>query len=215
IYKGEILPSAKGTDYAPINDRWTLALADDNTMTAFPQKITAQEIKSKGYNTTFSGFGPLIMNSKRVYKDGDYSVNSEQSHPRTVIAQLPNKDVLIFTCDGRVKSQGLYQKGMNLKEVTDTLYNHYGDVEFAYNLDGGGSTSSVLRSKMLNKPTDNGNKSDRKVMDFIYVGKEAKQVRDIDLQNAYSDIGDVRAFAQFLYGLVQSWNTINSNEMRL
>ena len=215
IYNGQILDSIKENEYAPIKDRWTLAMADDNTLTAFPQNITAKEIKEKGYNNTFSGFGPLIMEGKKVYTEGDYSPNSEQSHPRTVIAQLPNKDILIFTCDGRVKSQGLYQKGMNLKEVTDTLYDHYGDVEFAYNLDGGGSTSSVLRSKMLNKPTDNSNKSDRKVMDFIYVGKEAKQVRDIDLQNAYSDIGDVRAFAQFLYGLVQSWNTINSNEMRL
>lgn len=214
IYNGEILDSVKGDEYSQIDLRWTLAMADDNTLTAFPQNITAQEIKDKGYNNTWSGFGPMIMEGKEVYKDGDYNINSESSHPRTAIAQLPNKDILIFTCDGRVKSQGVYQKGMSLPEVTETLYDHYGDIQFAYNLDGGGSTSSVLRSRVLNKPTDNGNKSERNVLDFIYVGKDPKQVRDKDIQKAYEDIGDVRASFQFLYGLLQEWNTSPTGELR-
>ena len=214
IYNGQILDSVKGDEYSEIDLRWTLAMADDNTLTAFPQNITAQEIKDKGYNNTWSGFGPMIMEGKVVYKDGDYNINSESSHPRTAIAQLPNKDILIFTCDGRVKSQGIYQKGMTLPEVTETLYDHYGDIQFAYNLDGGGSTSSVLRSRVLNKPTDNGNKSERNVLDFIYVGKDPKQIRDKDIQKAYEDIGDVRASFQFLYGLLQEWNTSPTGELR-
>lgn len=214
IYNGQILDSVKGDEYSEIDLRWTLAMADDNTLTAFPQNITAQEIKDKGYNNTWSGFGPMIMEGKVVYKDGDYNINSESSHPRTAIAQLPNKDILIFTCDGRVKSQGVYQKGMTLPEVTETLYDHYGDIQFAYNLDGGGSTSSVLRSRVLNKPTDNGNKSERNLLDFIYVGKDPKQVRDRDIQKAYEDIGDVRASFQFLYGLLQEWNTSPTGELR-
>lgn len=214
IYNGQILDSVKGDEYSEIDLRWTLAMADDNTLTAFPQNITAQEIKDKGYNNTWSGFGPMIMEGKVVYKDGDYNINNESSHPRTAIAQLPNKDILIFTCDGRVKSQGVYQKGMTLPEVTETLYDHYGDIQFAYNLDGGGSTSSVLRSRVLNKPTDNGNKSERNLLDFIYVGKDPKQVRDRDIQKAYEDIGDVRASFQFLYGLLQEWNTSPTGELR-
>lgn len=215
IFEGQILDSVKGDEYEPIKDRWTLAVADDNTMTAFPQNITAKEIKEKGYNTTFSGFGPLIMNGKPVYKEGDYSDNSEELNPRTAIAQLPNKDILIFSCDGRVKSQGLYQRGLKLGEIIDILFDHYGEIEFAYNLDGGGSTSSVLRSKMLNKPTDNNNKSERKVLDFIYFNKDQKQPRDVDIQNAYKDIGDVRSFTQFLYGLIGILNTFESNELRM
>lgn len=215
IYNGQILDSVKADEYTPIKDRWTLAVADDNTMTAFPQNITAKEIKEKGYNNTFSGFGPIIMEGKVVYKTGDYSPNSEEKHPRTVVAQLPNKDTLIFTCDGRVESEGLYNAGMTLPEVTDALYNHYGEIQFAYNLDGGGSTSSVLRSRVLNKPTDNANKSERNLLDFIYIGKDPKQVRDKDIQKAYEDIGDVRASFQFLYGLIQHWNSFNTNELRL
>ena len=214
IYNGQILDSIKGDEYSEINLRWTLAMADDNTLTAFPQNITAQEIKDKGYNNTWSGFGPMIMEGKEIYKDGDYNINSEESHPRTAIAQLPNKDILIFTCDGRVKSQGLYQKGMTLPEVISTLYDHYGEIQFAYNLDGGGSTSSVLRSRVLNKPTDNESKSERNLLDFIYVGKDPKQIRDKDIQKAYEDIGDVRSSFQFLYGLLQGWNTSPTGELR-
>ena len=213
IYNGQILDSVK--DYEPLKDRWTLAMADDNTLTAFPPNITAKEIKEQGYNNTFSGFGPMIMEGKKVYKTGDYSVNSEESHPRTVIAQLPNKDTLIFTCDGRITGNTLHQKGMTLNEVTETLYSHYGDIQFAYNLDGGGSSSAVLRSRMLNKPSDNNSKSERKVLDFIYVGKDPKQIRDRDLQKAYEDIGDLRNNFNFLYGLLTTWNEIGSNELRL
>src|SRR5699024_608086 len=213
IYNGQILDSVK--DYEPLKDRWTLAMADDNTLTSFPPNITAKEIKDKGYNNTFSGFGPLIMEGKKVYTEGDYSPNSEASHPRTVIAQLPNKDILIFACDGRITGSTLHQKGMTLNEVTEVLYSHYGDIEFAYNLDGGGSSSSVLRSRMLNKPSDNNNKSERKLLDFIYVGKDPRQIRDKDIQKAYEDIGDLRNNFQFLYGLLTTWNEVNSNELRI
>ena len=213
IYNGQILDSVK--DYEPLKDRWTLAMADDNTLTSFPPNITAKEIKDKGYNNTFSGFGPLIMEGKKVYTEGDYSPNSEASHPRTVIAQLPNKDILIFTCDGRITGSALHQKGMTLNEVTEVLYSHYGDIEFAYNLDGGGSSSAVLRSRMLNKPSDNDNKSERKLLDFIYVGKDPRQIRDKDIQKAYEDIGDLRNNFQFLYGLLTTWNEVNSNELRI
>ena len=213
IYNGQILDSVK--DYEPLKDRWTLAMADDNTLTSFPPNITAKEIKDKGYNNTFSGFGPLIMEGKKVYTEGDYSPNSEASHPRTVIAQLPNKDILIFTCDGRITGRTLHQKGMTLNEVTEVLYSHYGDIEFAYNLDGGGSSSAVLRSRMLNKPSDNNNKSERKLLDFIYVGKDPRQIRDKDIQKAYEDIGDLRNNFQFLYGLLTTWNEVNSNELRI
>ncbi|MCF1614775.1 phosphodiester glycosidase family protein, partial [Tetragenococcus koreensis] len=214
IYEGQILDTVKGDEYDQIKDRWTLAVADDNTMTAFPQNITAQEIKDKGYNTTFSGFGPLIMDGKVVYKDEDYG-DSGDPNPRTAIAQLPNKDILIFTCDGRLNTEKMNQRGMKLEEVIDVLYDHYGEIDFAYNLDGGGSSSAILRSKMLNKPSDNNNRDERKVLDFIYFGKEARQPRDIDIQNAYKDIGEVRSYAQFLYGMFQLWNSFEATELKL
>lgn len=213
IYNGQILDSDK--DYSALKDRWTLAMKDDNTMTAFPQSTTAQQIKDMGYNNTWSGFGPLIMEGTVVYSTGDYSPNSEVSHPRTVVAQLPNKDTLIFTCEGRIEAGRLKEKGMTLPEVTQTLYAHYGDIQFAYNLDGGGSSSSVLRSRMLNDTVDEERTMERNVLDFIYVGKDPKQIRDRDIQKAYEDIGDVRKDVQKVMGLLVNFREINGQELRL
>src|SRR5699024_7628581 len=113
IYNGQILDSIKDDEYEAIKDRWTLAIGDDNTLEAFPQNITAKEIKAKGYNNTVSGFGPIISGNKVVVKDdNDYSPNTVVKHPRTVIAQLPNKDILFFVCDGRENNnQGFIEEG--------------------------------------------------------------------------------------------------------
>lgn len=217
IYKGEILESVKQDEYEPIKDRWTLAIGDNNELEAFPQSVTAKEIKQKGYNNTISGFGPMITEGKVVYSEGDYSPNSEVSHPRSVIGKLPDNSIFFFTCDGRIDADGIYQKGMTLGEVTDTLFDHFGEVEFAYNMDGGGSSSLVYRSRLLNKTTDNGNKSEREVMDFLYIAKEKTNIqpRDHDIAELNRAVGDLRAAWQNIYGLYANLNAINNQEFRL
>ncbi|UXV48984.1 phosphodiester glycosidase family protein (plasmid) [Staphylococcus aureus] len=217
IYEGEILDSV--TDYVALKERWTLAIGDDNTLTAFHPTVSAKTIKEKGFNNTVSGFGPLIVDSEDVYVTGDYSTNSEESHPRQVICQLANKDLVFFSCDGRAKAQGVYQKGMTLPEVIQVLREHYGmgdnKIVFAYNMDGGGSTSSVLRGRRLNKVTDNNNKSERKTLDYLYVGKEKKQPRDTDIQLIHDAIGEIRQDFLYLYGLYMNINSINDKEFSL
>lgn len=217
IFNGTVLDSIK--DYEALKTRWTLAIADDNTLISFPPEVSAQEIKDKGYNNTVSGFGPLINDGKIVYKEGDYSTNSNVPNPRQVICQLENKDILFFSCDGRVKAQGLLQKGMTLTEVIETLKSEYNfgsnGIMFAYNLDGGGSTSSILRGRRLNKVTDNNNKSERPLLDFLYVGKPIVQPRDNDLKLIHDSIGDLRNSFLFLYGLYMNINSFNSKELFL
>ena len=214
IYNGQILDSIKDDEYEPIKDRWTLAIGDDNTLEAFPQNITAKEIKAKGYNNTVSGFGPIISGNKVVVKDdNDYSPNTVVKHPRTVIAQLPNKDILFFVCDGRENNnQGFIEEGMTLREVADTLYDHYGEIEFAYNMDGGGSSSNVVRHHKINKSMDERKTKERKVLDFLYISKEKVQPRDTDIQKAYEDIGELKNMLQKVYGELYSFNRTSRKE---
>ncbi|MEX6015155.1 phosphodiester glycosidase family protein [Mammaliicoccus sciuri] len=212
LYEGQILDSVKGDEYPALNDRWTLAIGDDNTLTSFPPDVQASEIRNKGYNNTVSGFGPIISDGKIIVKDGDYSPNTIVSHPRQVIAQLPNKDLIFFSCDGRENNtHTMVEKGMTLKEVAETLLDHY-DIQFAYNMDGGGSTASVVRSHKLNRSMDENKTTERKVLDFLYVGKEGAQLRDQDLQNAYQDIGEVRDMVQEVRGMLYSLRRISGKE---
>lgn len=212
LYEGQILDSVKGDEYPALNNRWTLAIGDDNTLTSFPPDVQASEIRNKGYNNTVSGFGPIISDGKIIVKDGDYSPNTIVSHPRQVIAQLPNKDLIFFSCDGRENNtHTMVEKGMTLQEVAETLLDHY-DIQFAYNMDGGGSTASVVRSHKLNRSMDDNKTTERKVLDFLYVGKEGVQLRDQDMQNAYQDIGEVRDMVQEVRGMLYSLRRISGKE---
>ena len=70
-------------------------------------------------------------------------------HPRTAIARLKSGQILLVAIDGR---QPGVSAGMSLTMVADLLL-EFGAVE-AINLDGGGSTTMVIRNKLVNKPSD-------------------------------------------------------------
>ena len=70
-------------------------------------------------------------------------------HPRTAIAKLKSGQILLVTVDGRQPGESV---GMSLNMLADLLI-EFGAVE-AINLDGGGSTTMVIRNKLVNKPSD-------------------------------------------------------------
>ena len=70
-------------------------------------------------------------------------------HPRTAIAKLQSGLILLITVDGRQPGESI---GMSLNMLADLLI-EFGAVE-AINLDGGGSTTMVIRNKLVNKPSD-------------------------------------------------------------
>ena len=70
-------------------------------------------------------------------------------HPRTAMAKLKSGRILLVTVDGRQPGESI---GMSLTMLADLLL-EFGAVE-AINLDGGGSTTMVIRNKLVNKPSD-------------------------------------------------------------
>ena len=83
-------------------------------------------------------------------------------HPRTAIAGLHSGKVLLVTVDGR---QPGVSAGMSLFALADLLL-ELGAVE-AINLDGGGSTTMVIRDQVVNRPSDQ--TGERPVSDAILV----------------------------------------------
>jgi exopolysaccharide biosynthesis protein len=83
-------------------------------------------------------------------------------HPRTAIAKLDSGKLLLVTVDGR---QPGVSTGMSLQMLSELLL-EFGAVE-AINLDGGGSTTMVIRNKIVNKPSDQ--TGERPVSDAILV----------------------------------------------
>ncbi len=83
-------------------------------------------------------------------------------HPRTAVGRMKDGRLLLVTVDGR---QPQISIGMSLYTLADLLL-ELGAVD-AINLDGGGSTTMVMKQKVVNKPSDQ--TGERPVSDAILV----------------------------------------------
>ena len=87
----------------------------------------------------------LIQNGKKMPLPGPWKTSK---HPRTIIGQYANDDLIMIVVDGR---QGEWSSGITLERLQDKLIEL--GVKDAYNLDGGGSTAMYFKGKVLNKPS--------------------------------------------------------------
>ena len=114
----------------------------------------------------------IIGSGPQLIKDGKVEITNiaekilpsfvNDGHPRTAIARLKSGQILLVTVDGRQPGESI---GMSLTMLADLLL-EFGAVE-AINLDGGGSTTMVIRNKLVNKPSDA--TGERPVSDAILV----------------------------------------------
>ena len=100
------------------------------------------------------------LSMEDLYKLDYENPNRHQGvrHPRTVVALTEDRDLLLFTVDGRWPNRS---EGMNAKELTNFLVKYFNPKD-ALTMDGGGSTTMVVKGRgdattnVVNYPTDNG-----------------------------------------------------------
>ena len=113
-----------------------------------------------------SGNGHLIKNGVPYPTLGDYDQSgtsfNEARHPRTFVGiNADTSKVYLCTVDGRQTTS----LGMNFTEMANFLVAI--GVNNAFNLDGGGSTTMVVRGKVVNSPSDPG--GERSVANTLHV----------------------------------------------
>jgi exopolysaccharide biosynthesis protein len=102
----------------------------------------------------------LIGGTPRLIRDGAVSVEWEKEndgksftynrHPRTAVGiSADSMRIFFVTVDGRQKG---YSAGMSLFELAE--YMQSWGIKQAVNLDGGGSTTMVVRGNIVNSPSD-------------------------------------------------------------
>jgi len=104
---------------------------------------------------SFTSAGPTLVLSDEVIQD--YTAESpkfvgdfiHKRHPRTAVGQKKDGTLLFVVVDGR---QPLLSAGMTLPELAEFMKKQ-GAVS-AYNLDGGGSSTMVVKSAIVNSPSD-------------------------------------------------------------
>jgi len=99
-----------------------------------------------------------VCGGPRLIEDGKTSINGKEEkfdnsivygrHPRTAVALTFDGDLLLVVVDGRSKRSA----GMKLDELSGYLKTL--GARHAINLDGGGSSSMIVRGRTVNSPSD-------------------------------------------------------------
>jgi len=101
-----------------------------------------------------------VCGGPRLLENGKTSINGKEEkfdssivngrHPRTAVALTFDGDLLFIVVDGRSKRSA----GMKLDELASYLRTI--GARHAINLDGGGSSSMIVKGRTVNSPSDGG-----------------------------------------------------------
>ena len=184
ISNGEIINENDMLGGLPSNILY-LGIKADRTFTEYPvNETTAQQMIEDGCEQVIDVFWKLVDNGVAVDLTNivrDDGVNADEVQgPRQTIGVKLNGDIVILTCDGRTEANiGLYsheqQQIMMLKGCVN-----------AWNLDGGGSTSTILKGSKINRNIDDNGTTDRYIPYTLNVKKPTvnKEISEI-----YNEIG--------------------------
>ncbi len=150
--------------------RQGLALDRDGSLRLYDETATtAARLVADGVWQAWS-FGPGIVEGGKVVAGidsveidtnvGNHSIQGRQ--PRTGLGMIDANHFVAVVVDGR--SSG-YSRGVTMTEFA-TLFTDLG-AQVAYNLDGGGSSTMVFNSALVNNPLGKG--QERGTSDIIYV----------------------------------------------
>ena len=129
----------------------------------YENEISADQLVKDGV-VNLLAFGPaLVENGEIVVNTKSEVGQSMASNPRTAIGIIDENHYIIIVSDGRTSES----QGLSLYEMAEVMKSY--DVKTAYNLDGGGSSTMYFNGQVINKPTTNGNISERAVSDIVYI----------------------------------------------
>lgn len=159
---GEVMGTtlANGSYY---ENTWTnaspMVIGQDNRSAWTANRLFVTDIIAQGGATTVT-FGPTLVEGGHSLSINASGIGSPTGrHPRTVVGRTNAGRWFFLIVDGRTSGAA----GMTLYEVQDLLSSK--GISYAYNLDGGGSTTLYFDGKVLNQPTDG---SPRRVPDMLY-----------------------------------------------
>ncbi|MEP7274195.1 MAG: phosphodiester glycosidase family protein, partial [Acidobacteriota bacterium] len=101
----------------------------------------------------FIGGGPQLISNGAAVAETEFGAFSASligsRHPRTAVGMRKDGHLLFVTVDGRQPSMSV---GMTIRELSALMLEL--QCAEAINLDGGGSTTMVIRDKVVNRPSD-------------------------------------------------------------
>jgi len=169
------------------------------------------------FNVSFSieNLKYAISGNTRLIKDKQVAADEiakiadgKSRHPRTAIG-IKDGSVVMVTVDGR---QNGYSDGMTLSEFANFLLNQ--GIENALNLDGGGSTSMIVRTQgnygpiLVNSPSDG---RERNISNSIQIVSYAPLSEPLDVRFNQSTLNIYKnsTYIPSAYGLDKYFNRVD------
>lgn len=108
--------------------------------------VDANELVTNGIVSALHGFAPVVINGKdaREVIESTY-LSDVQDAQRQTIGQFENGDYCIITAEGRGYQNSV---GWSIAHIIQVCLNL--GLKFAFSLDGGGSTETVIGSEQIN-----------------------------------------------------------------
>ncbi|MFF7681794.1 phosphodiester glycosidase family protein [Microbacterium sp. NPDC007973] len=158
-----------GVAYRDEGAREGLAFYTDGHVEVYDETQTsAAELVASGVWNTLS-FGPAIVADGQVVDGidgvevdtnvGNHSIQGDQ--PRTAVGVIDDNHLVFVVVDGRQEG---YSEGVTLPELADIMLSL--GATTAYNLDGGGSSTMYFNGRVVNSPSNGG---ERGTSDILYV----------------------------------------------
>ena len=150
-----------------ISDREALVVYADGSMDYMRESsVSAQALLEDDALHVFS-FGPGLVRDGEICIDPQYEKgNASTKNPRTAVGMISPLHYVFIVTDGRNGDS----RGLTVRELAALMVEL--EVQCAYNLDGGGSSTMYFNGELVNGPSENGRRiSERSVSDIVYIGK--------------------------------------------
>lgn len=125
---------------------------------------------------------------RMLYQGEEVVSTNLDRHPRTIVGKKADGTVVLVTVDGRQATQGM--NGVIYSEMAAVM-KYYGCVE-AYNLDGGGSTTMIIRDgkggfRIMNSPSDGSERRDSNAILVVApeLSLKTERVTDTEVEFSY------------------------------
>ena len=142
-----------------------LVVYGNGTMASVSQdKASAQQLVDNGAWQVLS-FGPtLVENGELAVAAGDEVDQAMGSNPRTAIGMVDPLHYIVVVSDGRTGDND----GLSLYQLAQVMRDN--GATYAYNLDGGGSSTMWFKGEIVNDPGSGNRSGEREVSDIVYFG---------------------------------------------
>ncbi|MDR1733352.1 MAG: phosphodiester glycosidase family protein [Oscillospiraceae bacterium] len=162
-FRGSGYVLRNGVLYRSTGEETACVLDETGQLSAIPESL----LQATASYWQIWSFGPVLLDGgiPTVDEHSEISGRTANSNPRTAIGQIAPLHFCFVVSEGRTSGNA----GLSLLQLAQVCADR--GCTFAYNLDGGGSSTMWFNGQLVNAPSTGGNKiSERAVSDIVFIG---------------------------------------------